>query len=170
MARPTNKQELLLAGGEQFEKLWKLIDTMTEEQQNAPFQFEDRDRNIRDVLTHLYEWHQLLLVWAKANLEGERKHFLPEPYNWKTYGAMNIEVFWKKHQDTPYAHSKAMLKESHDAVIALIHTFSDEELFMKKFFAWTGTTSLGSYFVSATSSHYDWAIKKIKAHAKTFKR
>ncbi|MGO3678157.1 MAG: ClbS/DfsB family four-helix bundle protein, partial [Microbacteriaceae bacterium] len=32
------------------------------------------------------------------------------------------------------------------------------------FFPWTGTTSLGSYCVSATSSHYDWAIKKIRAH------
>ena len=29
-----------------------------------------------------------------------------------------------------------------------------------------GGTVLGSYFVSTTSSHYDWAIKKLKAHRK----
>lgn len=25
---------------------------------------------------------------------------------------------------------------------------------------------LGSYFVSVTASHYDWAMKKLKAHKK----
>ena len=47
--------------------------------------------------------------------------------------------------------------------------YSNEELFTKKYFNWTGTTDLGSYFVSTTSSHYDWAIKKIKSHCKKVK-
>lgn len=38
----------------------------------------------------------------------------------------------------------------------------DAELFEKKRYKWTGTTLLGAYFVSATSSHYDWAYKLIK--------
>ncbi|MEL6140134.1 MAG: ClbS/DfsB family four-helix bundle protein, partial [Bacteroidota bacterium] len=29
-------------------------------------------------------------------------------------------------------------------------------------YAWTGTTSLGAYLISSTSSHYDWAYKLIK--------
>ena len=29
-----------------------------------------------------------------------------------------------------------------------------------------GTTNLGAYFISTTSSHYDWALKKLKAHRK----
>jgi hypothetical protein len=43
-----------------------------------------------------------------------------------------------------------------------METHSDEELFEKKRYQWTGTTSLGSYLVSATSSHYEWALKLIK--------
>lgn len=39
--------------------------------------------------------------------------------------------------------------------------FSNRELFTNKYFKWTGTTSLGSYCVSAISSHYDWPVKKI---------
>jgi len=139
---------------------------MTNAQQNAQFSFDDRDKNVRDVLVHLYEWHQLLLNWVNANRKGEQKPFLPEPYNWKTYPAMNVE-FWKKHQKTVYDDSKKMLKESHEKVIAMIETFSNDELFVKKHFSWTGTTSLGSYCVSASSSHYDWAMKKIKLHIKT---
>ncbi len=78
---------------------------------------------------------------------------------------MNVE-FWKKHRDTPLADAKKMLKESHKEVMVLIETFSNDELFSKKYFMWTGTSSLGIYCVSATSSHYDWAMKKLKVHIK----
>ena len=40
------------------------------------------------------------------------------------------------------------------------------ELFEKDVFDWVGGSVLGSYFVSNTSSHYDWAMKKLKAHKK----
>lgn len=165
MARPTTKDTLIAAANGEFDKLWKLIDSMQEEKQQAEFSFEDRDRNLRDVLIHLYEWHQLLLKWVNSNKEGKATNFLPEPYNWKTYSQMNVE-FWKKHQTTPLVEAKTDLNESHLEVIKLIKSFSNEELFTKKHFPWTGTTSLGSYCVSATSSHYDWAIKKIKLHLK----
>jgi hypothetical protein len=166
MARPTIKTDLLQSAGEQFGKLWKLIDSMTEEEQNEVFKFEDRDKNVRDVLIHLYEWHQLLLIWVKVNRKGEQKPFLPEPYNWKTYPAMNVE-FWKKHQNTPLTDAKKMSKESHNDVMAMIEIFSNDELFAKNSFPWTGGSTLGAYCVSATSSHYDWAMKKIKKHIKT---
>ncbi|EGO62686.1 ClbS/DfsB family four-helix bundle protein [Acetonema longum] len=177
MPRPAAKPDLIKAANEQFEKMWKLIGSMTNDGQNAAFNFGDdigteahwkRDKNLRDVLVHLYEWHQLLLDWVNANRSGKAKSFLPAPYNWRTYGDMNVE-FWKKHQSTPYETSKEMLRESHEKVMVLIDGFSNEELFEKGCLPWAGTSTLGSYCVSETSSHYDWAIKKIKAHIKTYK-
>ncbi|OAV64727.1 hypothetical protein Barb4_03881 [Bacteroidales bacterium Barb4] len=168
MARPTIKQDLISAGNKQFSKLQELINSMSDEEQNTSFLFDDRDKNVRDVLAHLYEWHQLLLDWATANRTGEEKPFLPVPYNWRTYPEMNVG-FWKKHQNTPYGISKTMLNGSHKKVMELIETFSNEELFTKKHFTWTGTSTLGSYCVSATSSHYDWAMKKIKNHIKIYR-
>lgn len=50
----------------------------------------------------------------------------------------------------------------------MIEGFTDGELFTKKRFTWTGTTSVGSYFVSSTSSDYDWAAKNSRAYARTF--
>ena len=61
-----------------------------------------------------------------------------------------------------------MLHASHDKVMALIAEFSDEALFTQQYFSWTGTTTLGSYCISATVAHYEWAIKKLKAHKKTY--
>ncbi len=181
MPRPATKQDLIKTATEQFATIWKLIDSMTDDELIASFQFDaklnkkdahwSRDKNIRDVLIHLYEWQQLLLNWVSDNNDGnkgEEKPFLPRPYNWKNYGDMNIE-FWEKHQTTSYARAKELLGDSHNNVLKLIMQFSNEELFTKQYFSWTGATSLGSYCVSATSSHYDWAIKKIKQHLKSFR-
>lgn len=175
MGRPTTKTDLVNAANEQFEKMWNLIEGMTEEARRGSFDFSGhikmkeahwkRDKNLRDILVHLYEWHQLLLDWAEANLNGEKKSFLPEQYNWKTYGMMNMEI-WKKYQTTSYEDAEKMLLDSHKKVMDLIDRFSNEELFEAKHFSWTGTTSFGAYCVSATSNHYDWAIKKIKAYAR----
>lgn len=54
-----------------------------------------------------------------------------------------------------------VLDESYKDVQKLIRRHSNNEL-LKKYFKWTGSTSLGAYMVSATSSHYDWAYKLIK--------
>ena len=174
MARATNKKELINLAKDQYERLWSLVDSLSEEDQEKSFVFDisnekeahwKRDKNIRDVLVHLYEWHQLLLNWVNLNMSGVDKQFLLEPYTWKTYGDMNIE-FWKKHQETNYEEAKKMVKKSHQDVMLLIDKFDDEQLFVKAYFSWTGTTSLGQYCVSATSSHYDWALKKIKKQMK----
>lgn len=66
-----------------------------------------------------------------------------------------------------YPNVKKLLDSSFIAIQNLIETHSDEELFEKKKYQWTGTTSLGAYLISATSSHYDWAYKLIRKAAKS---
>ncbi len=176
MARPSTKQELIEISNTNFDKLWQLIDSLSEKEFNTEFNFYDnpkltkahyqRDKNIRDVLVHLYEWHQLLITFIAKNKAGEQAKFLPEPYTFKTTAEMNIK-FWEKHQNTPYEKAIEMLQNSHKELMKIIESFTNEELFTKKYFSWTGSTSLGSYCVSGSSSHYDWAIKKIKKHKKS---
>ena len=175
MVRPQTKEDLLIAANENYEKLNGLIEKMSDKELTTPFDFSKdekkkeahwkRDKNLRDVLIHLYEWHQLILKWVHSNQNGEEKSFIPKPYNWRTYGDMNVE-FWKKHQNTSLEDATKALQKSHKDVLKLAENFTNEELFSKKVYKWVGGSTLGSYFVSATSSHYDWAIKKLKAHQK----
>ncbi len=175
MGRPTTKTDLLTAASANYENLNAFIAGMTEKELCTPFDFSSnpskkeahwkRDKNLRDILVHLYEWHQLLLNWVQSNQNGDNKPFLPKPYNWKTYAKLN-EQFWKKHQNTSLDDAKDMLQKSHDEVMKLAETFSNEELFSKGVYRWVGGSVLGSYFVSNMSSHYDWALKKLKAHRK----
>ncbi len=179
MPRPRNKEDLLTAAKENFAKLMDFIDSMSEKEMNTPFDFSSdtgkkeahwsRDKNVRDVLIHLYEWQKLMIKFIENNAgKTDSKTaiaFLPSEYSWKTYGAMNV-MFWERSQSISLEEAKKLLDQTHAEVLALIEKYSNEELFTKKHFCWTGGTDLGSYFVSSTSSHYDWAIKKLKAHRK----
>jgi len=180
MPRATTKSDLLEAANEQFSKLWTLMDSLREEQQHKDFQFDEdflqkqkdahwvRDKNLRDVLIHLHEWHILLLNWIQVNQneKGAGTPFLPPPYNWKTYGQMNV-AFLEKHHTTSLEYAKKLLEKSHAEIIHMAEDFSNDALFSKKYFSWVGTSTLGSYFVSVTASHYDWAMKKINQHKKS---
>lgn len=178
MPRPRSKEDLLIAAEENFEKLNKLIDSLSEREMETPFDFSadekkteahwKRDKNVRDVLVHLYEWHQLMIRFVDANTNGKNVQFLPKIYTWRTIAHMN-QVFWEKHQETSFEKARELLSGSHAEVMKRIHCFTNEELFLSKAFPAVGGSTLGSYFVSSTSSHYDWAMKKIKAHQKKCK-
>lgn len=175
MARPQSKKDLLEAADLKYTKLKDMIENCREDELEKAYDFSkdlkkkeahwSRDKNLRDVLIHLYEWHQLAIKWIKGNMKGEKVNFLPEPYNWKTYGGMNQE-FFHKHQNTSLEEAKELLEASHHQVVQMINSLSNDELFTKNVFDWTGASSVGSYLVSVTSSHYDWAMKKMRAHKK----
>jgi len=175
MARPHTKTELIEAAGENYEKLLQMIESLTEEELNTEFDFSadekkkeahwGRDKNVRDILVHLHEWHNLMLAWITNNKTGIHKPFLMEGYNWKTYGKMNV-VFWQRNQALSREESILMFQQSHAKIMAQIEGMTEEELFQKNVYDWVGGSTIGSYFVSVTSSHYDWAMKKIKAHRK----
>lgn len=176
MARPTNKADLLNTAASRFGQLEALLGSMDSDELQATFAFEiagkkeahwTRDKNVRDVLVHLHEWHSLLATWIETRLSGEERSFLPAPYTWATYGGMNVEL-WKEHQRTPLDKARTLLDESHATVMSIVDGFSDDELFAKKHFTWTGSTNLASYCISATSSHYEWALKKLRLHHKTW--
>lgn len=174
MPRPRNKEELVIAATENYEKLITFIENRTENEKNTCYDFSatnkkeahwKRDKNLRDVLMHLYEWHMLLLEWCKNRENGSNKPFLMEGYNWKTYGSMNV-VFWERCQDVSEEDALAKFMDSHKQVMEVLATFSNEELFTNSYYTWVGGSCIGSYFISNTSSHYDWALKKMKCHRK----
>ena len=82
---------------------------------------------------------------------------MPAPgYTWRTTPDLNEKIF-QEHRDQSYDAVVDELKSTHQRMMDLITGHSDEELFTKKLYKWTGSTSLGSYAVSASSSHYQWA-------------
>ena len=105
----------------------------------------------------------MFLSWYKVGMTGNKPTMPAEGYTWKTTPELNSAIN-HKYQNTNVIDSIQKVKKSHCTVLQIIQKHTDEELFEKKKYHWTGSTSLGAYLVSATSSHYDWALKFLKKH------
>ena len=164
MPRPANKKELLQTAKTNMNKLLGLIDELPDAIKNKMFkndELNDRDKTVSDVICHLHEWHLMMASWYKTGMSGKKPAIPAEGYTFQTLPALNRKI-WEKYKGTDLKKAVTLLKKSYKDMITLIEKHSDDELFTKKKYQWTGTTSLGSYLVSATSSHYDWGYKTIK--------
>jgi len=71
-------------------------------------------------------------------------------------------------QNTSLEKAKSLLQQSHDEMLRLAESFSEEELFTKGYYKVTYTTSMAAYFLSVTP--YGQAVKILKTHQKSFKK
>lgn len=161
MSRPTTKDELLHLAEKNFSQLMLLVANLSEEELQHEFEIPSLNRNRRDVLMHLHHWHLLFEQWYTIGMQGGKPVMPAEGYTWKTTPQLNIAIH-QMYQHTPGISVIELLQSSHQLLLDIIGKHSNEQLFQKKFYKWTGSTSLGSYIISATSSHYDWAIKFLK--------
>jgi hypothetical protein len=171
MPRPTNKNELLVLSEFNFNKLLEFIHSLPEDYKSKMYnnnELNDRDKTISDVICHLHEWHLMMGNWYKVGMSGKKPAIPAEDVTWQTLPVLNHRIY-DKYKGTELKKAILLFKKSHKDIMALIEKHNDDELFTKKKYLWTGTTSLGAYFISATSSHYDWGLKTIKPIKKLVK-
>lgn len=162
MPKPTNKTKLLEQSQTNYQRLNDLLGTYSEKSliQNT-FEGAALYQNVRDVLAHLHHWHLLFLGWYEKGMQGIKPTMPAEGYTWRTVPELN-KAIWEQYLTADLATVRHWLDVSYQQVQQCILQHSNEELFTKKHYPWTGSTSLGAYLISNTSSHYAWAYKKIK--------
>ena len=159
MPRPTSKTDLLAAIKKERSALETYLETLTLEQMTDPGIVGEW--SVKDVLAHLIEWEQMVLSWHAAGLRGETPE-LPAPgFKWNQTPALNQQIF-EKHRERHLDDVLGQFHASHQEILGVIQGLSNDELFTASRFAWTKKNTLGTYFVSATSSHYLWARKEIR--------
>jgi hypothetical protein len=162
MARPQNKETLLALSEQLYQKILSLVD---KQETAIATQKASNGWTMKDVVAHLSAWHKLFLGWYEQDRQGVKPE-LPAPgYTWKTMPHLNEKIY-QENKDRTLPEVIAEFQQTYAAVRKVIQSHSNEELFTKKKFAWTGSTSLGSYLTSCTSSHYDWALQMHKEMAK----
>jgi hypothetical protein len=161
MPRPTNKEQLKEATSANYSKLLTFIQDLSDEEIRQNFPSNMLNRNVRDVLAHLYHWHLLFFKWYEKGMKGEKPAIPEEGYSWKTTPDLNHKIR-ELYSGIPITQIFTLLENSHSKLMKIIDSHSEEELFEKKRFKWTGTTSLAAYAIGAGSSHYDWALKIVK--------
>lgn len=174
MANPKTKQELLAAMTDGYAKLKEQIAKMSQDEMSAPFDFAadpkkcgvrwQYDKCLRDLLIHLYEWQVLMREFVQNIRGGHQRDYLPDEYR-KNYHEMD-KMLVEKHQQTSLEEASRLLDGTHDEMLRLAESFTEEELFTKGFYKCTYTTTMAAYFVSVTSSPYSQAVKLLKTHQK----
>ena len=159
MPRPASKLDLLAAIEKEQGALEMLLETLTPEQMTEPGIVGEW--SVKDVLAHLIEWEQMCLGWHAAGLRGETPQ-LPAPgFKWNQTPQLNQQIY-EKHRERPLDEVLEQFQASHREILEVIQGLSNEKLFTTGHFAWTKKNTLGTYMVSATSSHYLWARKEIR--------
>ena len=161
MPKPKNKQELLDLSKSNFNKLLDLVKSIPPDEREKNFTPDKLYQNIRDILAHLHHWNLMMKEWYDLGMSGQKPDMPAKGYSWKTLPDLNKKI-WEMYSDKELNEVINNFKASFNNLYKLIQKHSDEELFEKKRYAWTGSTSLAAYLISSTSSHYDWAIKRIK--------
>lgn len=164
MARPTTKDELLERMESEVQRLHEAVASLETADRVVPGACEDW--SVKDLLAHLDAWHEMFLGWEAAGSAGDQPDMPAPGFGWSDTPALNQQI-WARTKDDGLEDVAKRFLTSYQAVRKVVEAYEDEDLFTKKRYPWTGSTSVGSYAVSATSSHYEWARKLVVRYAKT---
>ncbi|HMB23722.1 MAG TPA: ClbS/DfsB family four-helix bundle protein [Anaerolineales bacterium] len=159
MPRANNKKQLLEDIETEGKALEQLLAGLSLAQMTQPGIVGEW--SVKDVLAHLLEWQCMVLKWHTAGLQGKVIPIPAEGLNWSQIPQLNQRIY-ETYRDTPLADIQKEFKSLHKKTLSTIQSLSDEELFTRGHYAWTRNNTLGTYFVSCTSSHYNWARTNIK--------
>jgi hypothetical protein len=165
MSRPTTRAELLARTTTDFEALVDAVDAVEPERRLGPSDYPRG--SIKDMLAHLDAWQRMFLEWERVGRTGEVAQMPAPGYTWKTAPALNMAIH-ERHLGDAWEVVVGRLRESHEQIRGVLEAYAEDELFDKKHYRWTGSTSVGSYAVSATTSHYDWARKHLRKSVKAW--
>jgi hypothetical protein len=158
MPRPITKIQILSASQKELQALEQVLAALSPIQMTQPGM--PGEWSIKDILAHLYEWHQMVLGWVAASQSGETPCLPAQGFKWSQLPALNQQIF-EKHRLLSLPEVLEMFHASYQQVTALIERLSEEELFTPGRFPWMNNNTLAAYFVSCTSSHYRWARTEI---------
>lgn len=165
----SEKEILLLDSETNFKLLLELIGSIPSRKRGISIETQERDKNFRDVLVHLYEWHAMLERWYIEGMDGDNPSIPAPGYKWRTIKMLNMQI-WENYQEVTLNQAVKKLKLSHERVMQLIESHTNEEIMTKKYYKWTKTSNLYSYFAANTSNHYVWAIGKCEIIAKSIQK
>jgi hypothetical protein len=112
MARPTSKTDLVEQSQANFKKLDDLVDSFSDEEKETDFPEGTLNRNIRDVLAHLYHWHLMVLSWYRVGMQGGKPDIPAKGYNWRTIPDLNRAIR-EKYCTMDVAAARNLLQESY---------------------------------------------------------
>jgi hypothetical protein len=161
--RARNKKNLLENSQKYFDEILNFVRELPREIKNKEFsnnELNKRDKTVSDVICHLHEWHNMMENWYRIGLKGKTPAIPMEGYNWEQLTEVNA-IIYKKYKGTKLNDAIKMFSNSHKKLMEIIDELDNNELYKTFPYEWTGKHTLGSFFDSNASCHYQWALSTL---------
>jgi hypothetical protein len=159
MPKPTTKNQIIETAQSERAALEELLAILTVEQINQPNVIGEWA--IKDVLSHLTEWEQMVVTWYETGVKGQVPAVPSKEYNWGQLPQLNYSIYLKYREES-VADIQNSFKASYLKTLETIQAIPETELFQRGHYSWTRNNALAAYFISCTSSHYRWARTEIR--------
>ena len=157
MSRFKTKQELI----DDIVKERALLEALLDEiPAKAKLEEVTDGMSVKDFLAHRTEWGRMVLSWYTTAKKGGTPAVPSEKYKWNQLKELNAEIH-RTYKKTQLKKVEADFKKVHDTLFRLTKRMSDDELFRKKYYAFTGNSDLALYMNASTASHYRSARRHI---------
>jgi hypothetical protein len=163
MKRQLTKRELLAQIESERGKLEETVATLSKTEMLLPG-VTDEGWSVKDVLAHVADRQQQLLVWYTDGLRGVVSK---KPAS-GTDGNDKLDAqFLEKYRRRSMEDVQAEFRMSYRKLLQTVQTISDTDLMVTGRYAWTGNATLGDFVASNTFSRYRWARTLIRKWAKS---
>ncbi|QQT24962.1 ClbS/DfsB family four-helix bundle protein [Sphingobacterium spiritivorum] len=161
MAIPTNKEQLLKAIKNNYDKLQKELTNISLAHTTMP-ELEGHAKgtymSIHNLVSYLIGWGELVLKWNRKKDLQETVDFPETGYKWNQLGLL-AQKFYKDYETIPYPELLKRLDTTAGDIIQLITRKTNHELYEE---AWYEKWTLGRMIQFNTASPYTNATARIR--------
>ena len=158
-----NKTELLLSNEQEFAKLEKLIEQISDEQALLK---DSNDTSIKDIIAHRAHWIDLFLGWYSDGIMGKEVHFPAKGYKWNELKRYN-SVLRNQQQHLRWNEARILLKEKYIELKQFLEGLSNEDLYSGPMKGAKNHWTPGRWAEAAGPSHFRSASKYLRSRLKS---
>ena len=159
MSRIQSKQQLIDEILFEQEKLDTLLSEIPDAQKTKPNVVDGM--SVKDILAHRTEWGRMFVRWYTDAKKGKQPDVPTKKHKWNQLKELNAEIY-KDNKSVPLVKIEKDFKAMEKKLLNLIQEMKEKELLDKRFYDFTGTSTLAIYACSATASHYRSARRYIQ--------
>ena len=159
MELPTTKARLSRDIRNEHQRLEEAFSGLTEE--DLVYRETPGAWSIKDILSHITAWEQLLMGWYQTGLRGVKQD-MPE---WKKPGVLdsiNQEIY-ERNLNRELSDVLTEFQTSYQQILAMVEAVQDDTMSVPGKFDWTGGATLAQYIMGNTNGHYAEHLQAITA-------
>jgi hypothetical protein len=152
-----DKQQILAALTEEFNRWQELLASLSEEQITDPL--VPSAWSVRDVLVHLWGWQQASVARAEAALQNREPNY---PRWWEIFGPDPEEDvdrtnawFYETYRDKPWSAVYADWKEQFARYLELAQGIPEKDLLEQERYPWMGGYNLAASLQGSCEHHQE---------------